>query len=67
MNRKGVTLQSVAISGTMLVVVILVSPFMFELFNLTALTGVEGFFAKLVPFVMLWTALRAGAFAGIGQ
>lgn len=66
-GRKAISIPSIAISATLFIMVLLVSPFMFEVLGVSDISGVEGFFARLIPFVMLWTALRMGFQAGFNQ
>jgi hypothetical protein len=48
-------------SGVMFVMALLISPFMFEVLTISNLSGVEGFFARLIPFFVLWYSLIAGS------
>lgn len=62
MNRKGFfSMPQLIFSAVMFIIAILLSPFMFELLSVSNLTGVEGFFARIIPFFVLWYSLGAGA------
>jgi hypothetical protein len=55
-----IDLYSIVLGIVWFIVILLLSPFIFEFLGLSGVSGVEGFVAKTIPFVMLWMALTYG-------
>lgn len=61
-GRKAIfTMPEIIFSALMFIIAVLLSPFLFELLRVTELSGVEGFFARIIPFFILWYSLIAGS------
>lgn len=55
------TMPEIIFSAIMFIIAVLLAPFLFNLLSVSELTGVEGFFARIIPFFVLWYSLIAGS------